>query len=124
MILLLQWFVNNSSREERQYSDVWYETIALNYSEDQFYKHFRFPKAAFEYILNEIEGGYRKRLDVRKALMATIWLLASGDSYRTVSQLFGIPKTTFAMAAHHVCQLICRSFPDCVSYNRPRGSSY
>ena len=105
-------------KEQPEYSIAWYETVALNYSKDEFQLHFRIPKAAFESILGTLSPMYTIMLDIRRAALATLWLLASGSCYRTVSALFAISKTTFCRAAHMICKLVCTAYPDVVDYHK------
>ena len=93
----------------------------MNYSYQQFQDHFRMPPEAFEMVLIKLQPLYTMKMELRKALMATIWLLASGSCYRTVSELFGIPKATFCRTVHHICKIIYTAFPDIVHYDRPIG---
>ena len=69
----------------------------------------------------QISNGYSFiKTDCRKGLMATIWLLASGNCYRTESQLFGIPKASFARIVKSVAKLICAEFSSVITYNKDR----
>ncbi|KYN08010.1 Putative nuclease HARBI1 [Cyphomyrmex costatus] len=78
-----------------------YVTITIpDYSERQFREHFRMSRTTFENLermlaldlIRTTESG-RFTLDVRTQLLAVLWLLATPDSFRSVSDRFDISKS-------------------------------
>ena len=41
------------------------------------------------------EGDYPRRITTEKRLLMTVWVLANGDSFRAVGNLFGVPQGKF-----------------------------
>ena len=121
MVVVL-WCLINSIKSKKSFSNVWFDTVALNFTDDEFQYHFRIPSSAFEILHSKLLPHYRsKKTSCRKGLVATLWLLATGNCYRSIAQLFGIPKSTFARIVRYICKLICQQFNNQVTYNKERS---
>ncbi|XP_043285712.1 putative nuclease HARBI1 [Venturia canescens] len=84
-------------------------TIVRDYSSQQFKEHFRLSRTTFEnleriltpQLMRTAESG-RFTTDVRIQLLAVLWLLATPDSFRSVSDRFGISKSVLHASMRRV----------------------
>ena len=98
--------VPNSRRYWAQdYEQNWFETMYENRENPIFkefwYKEFRMKPETFEYVLGLVRVGmakhdtvFRKAVTVEKRVAVALWRLSTGNSYRTVSKVFGLAKST------------------------------
>ncbi|KAJ8955521.1 hypothetical protein NQ314_006873 [Rhamnusium bicolor] len=73
--------------------------------------------SVFEFILHQIgphemlrkrsyEFGGRKQIHVDKALLITLWTLATSENYRSIGDRFGVSKSTVFFCLHKVVKVI------------------
>lgn len=102
-----------------------YEEVIPSYSFSTFKSHFRMTPSAFEFILNAIaicpefikrgrEFGGHDQINAEKALLITIWTLATPESYRSIGDRFNVSKYSVFICLHTVVGVIvnhlCRLF--------------
>ncbi|KMQ86288.1 nuclease harbi1 [Lasius niger] len=87
------------------------ERIIPLLTKDQFRKHFRMIPNVFENleallgpVLSVTNG--KAVIPVRKQLLATLWLLATPDSYRSVGERFDIAKSSLSYSFMRVIEAI------------------
>lgn len=88
-------------------------TVSL-LSLDDFRMHFRMSRSCFEKVAQHLastnefnitsEHGGRTPIPVDKALLISLWTLATPDSYRSISNLFNVPKSSVLLCLRRVCQ--------------------
>lgn len=76
--------------------------------------HFRMSRSCFERLVQHLAStdeffptsphGGRSRIPVEKALLIALWTLATPDSYRSISNLFDIPKSSVLLCLRRVCR--------------------
>ena len=79
---------------------MWYKTHKLLF-QDQWVKEFRMPPEIFEFVVDLVRGNIERNsttfedaIEVEKRVAISIWRLVTEKSYRTVSKVFGIGKST------------------------------
>ena len=82
-------------------SHWWEHVVKSTFTSQDWLKNFCMSQCTFTYLCNELQSSIEKRdtemrraipTDMRVAL--TLWLLATGADYRTISHLFGVSKST------------------------------
>ncbi|XP_019697447.1 uncharacterized protein LOC109503950 [Harpegnathos saltator] len=87
---------------------VGYMENVANSTSTEFQRHFRLSFEAFEYLLGQVgpllnsTGDKSKQtgrppIDPRKQLLSVIWILATPDSYRSVSERFDMAKSSLSI---------------------------
>jgi hypothetical protein len=80
-----------------------YEETIPRYNLDDFRAHFRLSRGTSDVLLRALTGSQvfkrqdgpgRPPIPTEKAMLASLWLLATPDSYRSVSTRFGLPQST------------------------------
>src|SRR3954453_23475794 len=97
-------------RVRRTRSVCWFNNICNSWENAEFKRHFRITRTTFEWLCTEIAPLLLQRNDTRGApripikhkVSLTLWFLATGQSYRTLGQLFALGEST-------ICYII-RSF--------------
>ena len=86
-----------------QYNQAWFEKMwGLRNDrmfQDLWIKEFRMSAETFEFVVNLVrlnleKQSFRNAITVEKRVAVAIWRLSTGNSYRTVSKVFGIGKST------------------------------
>lgn len=77
------------------------ENVVANYTDEEFKSHFRLLPATFEYVLELIEPSLTKvgtagrpQKPARTQFLLALWMMATPDSYRSVSTKFDVGKAT------------------------------
>ena len=95
------------------YNQAWFETLWDNRHDTIFAeiwrREFRVTPTTFEFIVDLVRGqlekhrtNFRQSICIQKRVAVAIWRLSTGNSYRTISKVFGIGKATVIA--------ICRDF--------------
>ena len=101
-----------------EYNQAWFEKMWDNRNDEIFLelwsKEFRVRPQTFEFIVNLVVGSMGKRntnfrnaIQIQKRVAVAIWRLSTGNSYRTVSKVFGIAKSTVVKIVHDFCSELC-----------------
>ena len=103
-----------------QYNQLWFETVWGTCEDDVtmelWKKEFRMSVETFKYLLDLIGVNlrrlgtrFRKAIKVEKRTAIVIWTLSTGNSYKSVSRVFGVGKSTvikiFQDGINHIVQL-------------------
>lgn len=94
--------------------EMYVEKIVHNYTEVQFRENFRMSRAAFEMLLEivcrewPLEHFGRKPMERERQLLSVIWILATPDSFRSVSERFGFAKGSMSLFFNKVINIINR----------------
>ena len=65
-------------------------------------------------ILKEVVIDNFLSISIEKQMLAVIWLLATPDSYRSVSLRFGIEKSSLSIIFFRIVKILCRLAPDII----------
>ena len=100
------------SRERRywmmEYKQGWFENIwprrhDIIYNEI-WQREFRLTANVFDYVVNLVreqiqrrDTNFRKCVATEKGVAIAVWRLATGNSYRTISKVFGVGKSTIIL---------------------------
>ncbi|CAI2194226.1 5638_t:CDS:2 [Funneliformis geosporum] len=103
----------DSSFEESTDNDVDL-SIFMNLENIEFKRHFRIIKAAFEWICSELAPILLQstnqrdapRIPIEHKISVTLWFLATGQSYRTLGQLFALGESTICYIIRSVLYAI------------------
>ena len=103
-----------------QYNQLWFETMWDTREDDVikelWKKEFRMSVETFQYLLDliglnlqRLDTCFLKAVKVERRLAIVIWRLSTGISYRSVSKVFGVRKSTvikiFQDGINHIVQL-------------------
>ena len=89
-------------RVRRTRSVCWFNNICNSWENVEFKRHFRITKTTFEWLCTEIAPLLLQRNDphgapripIKHKVSLTLWFLATGQSYRTLGQLFALGEST------------------------------
>ncbi|XP_052415715.1 uncharacterized protein zgc:113227 isoform X1 [Carassius gibelio] len=104
----------------------WWDTIVPEFTPEQFIQNFRVSRESFEYmcyrlkhVLERKNTNFRLCLPVKKRIAIALWKLATGNEYRSVSQLFGVGVSTVFNCVQDFCNAVIKvllpvhiKFPD------------
>ena len=94
----------------------WEHVVKSTFTSQDWLENFRMSQTTFAYLCSELQSSIEKRdtemrraipTDMRVAL--TLWFLATGADYRTISHLFGVSKSTVCLVSKDVCAAIVES---------------
>uniref|UniRef100_A0A8C3IAC3 Putative nuclease HARBI1 n=1 Tax=Chrysemys picta bellii TaxID=8478 RepID=A0A8C3IAC3_CHRPI len=100
----------------RETSTEWWDHIIMEVWDDkQWLQNFQMRKATFMGLCEELAPILRRKdtrlraaLPVEKQVAIAIWKLATPDSYRSVTNQFGVGKSTAGIVSMQVCKAINR----------------
>ena len=108
--IMLKWRRSRVIWTQPRSSD-WWNTIASDFSPQQFVQNFRVSRESFEYICNQLGGvlgrrntNYRRCIPNKKRVAIALWKLATGGEYRTISHLFGVGLSTVCVCVQDFCR--------------------
>jgi hypothetical protein len=114
---------NNSLRAiqrqgRRQRSICWFSNICNSWENVEFKRHFRITKTTFEWLCTEIapillqrnNSRGAPRVPIKHKVSLTLWFLATGQSYRTLGQLFALGESTICYIIRSVLYAIKHHF--------------
>lgn len=101
--------------------------IIPGYSQEIFKCHFRMYPETFDYVLSVVgpalmDTKYNpgiKPIPAREQLLIAIWIMATPDSYRSVSEKFDVDKATAIRAVHRVSHKLYKLAPRFIKW--PKG---
>ncbi|XP_025158650.1 protein ANTAGONIST OF LIKE HETEROCHROMATIN PROTEIN 1 [Harpegnathos saltator] len=91
---------------------------------EQFRKHFRITLTTYNQLEQKLapalqeDVGIKRHIPVRKQLLATLWLLATPDSYRSVGEKFDMSKSSLNVSFMRVIQALNNIAGDIVQWPR------
>ena len=103
----------------RARSLCWFNNICSSWENMEFKRHFRITKTTFEWLCTEIapillqrnNSRDAPRLPIKQKVSVTLWFLATGQSYRTLGQLFALGESTICYIIRSVLYAIkCHFF--------------
>ncbi|XP_066288575.1 uncharacterized protein [Branchiostoma lanceolatum] len=109
-------------------SQHWWERDVLQtFSDEKWMENFRMTKATFDYLCEKLQPRLSRRhtrfripVSVPKRVAVALWYLATGCDYRTLSNLFGVGKSSVCTFVHEVCKALVEVFKDrCIKL--PKG---
>lgn len=114
----------------KERSSYWWEHIVkTTFTPQDWLENFRMSQCTFMYVCDQLRASIEKRdtemrkavpTDVRVAL--TLWYLATGADYRTISHLFGVSKTLVCLVTKDVCSTIVETLlPQYITF--PTGTA-
>ncbi|KAK7912492.1 hypothetical protein WMY93_012703 [Mugilogobius chulae] len=111
----------------RSRSQEWGDIDVGRFTDMNFIHNFRMTRGTFEYIseclscaLSRQETHFRRPVSLRKRVAVGLYWLATGACYRTISNLFGIAKSTVCTMVHDFCRAVRQVLmPDYIKL--PRG---
>ena len=113
--------LSNLCKERRywmfQYNQSWFEKMMRN-KNDSLYKElwkkeFRMSPETFDLVVNIVRGDmsyrdtrFRKSIDINKRVAIAVWRLATGSSYRNISKVFGLGRSTVSQITNQFCSVM------------------
>ena len=99
------------------YGQTWFERLWANcfdhYFREIWRREFRFSVEAFDFINNLVRDKmekqntfFRKAIPMEKRVAVALWRLATGNTYRSISKVFGIGLTSVAKIVYEFCESI------------------
>ena len=100
-----------------KYGQSWFDQLWNNCDNKLFKetwkKEFRFSLETFYFLMNLVQDkletsdtSFRKAVPLEKRVAVSLWRLATGNSYRTTSKVFGIGLSTVAKIMYEFCEAI------------------
>ena len=101
----------------KERSSHWWEYVVKStFTPEDWLQNFRMSQCTFMYLCDEVRSSIEKSdTDMRRAVPTdmrvalTLWFLATGADYRTISHLFGVSKSTVCLVSKDVCSAIVKS---------------
>jgi hypothetical protein len=113
-------FLRAARRQTRRARSLcWFNNICNSWENAEFRRHFRITKTTFEWLCTEIapillqrnNSRGAPRLPIKQKVSVTLWFLATGQSYRTLGQLFALGESTICYIVRSVLYAIkCHFF--------------
>ena len=99
------------------YGQTWFERLWANcfdhYFREIWRREFRFSVETFDFINNLVRDKmekqntfFRKAIPMEKRVAVALWRLAIGNTYRSISKVFGIGLTSVAKIVYEFCESI------------------
>ena len=99
------------------YGQTWFERLWANcfdhYFREIWRREFRFSVEAFDFINNLVRDKmekqntfFRKAIPMEKRVAVALWRPATGNTYRSISKVFGIGLTSVAKIVYEFCESI------------------
>ena len=99
------------------YGQTWFERLWANcfdhYFREIWRREFRFSVETFDFINNLVRDKmekqntfFRKAIPMEKRVAVALWRLATGNTYRSISKVFGIGLTSVAKIVYEFCESI------------------
>lgn len=96
----------------------WYAVVRGDYGAGWWKQNLRVDKATFEYICEELRPYiqrqntvFRDCISVEQRIAITLWRLATNIEYRSISQLFGIGRSTACSVVLETCSALKTLLP-------------
>ena len=96
------------------YGQTWFERLWANcfdhYFREIWRREFRFSVETFDFINNLVRDKmekqntfFRKAIPMEKRVAVALWRLATGNTYRSISKVFGIGLRSVAKIVYEFC---------------------
>ena len=86
-------------------------------------KEFRMSPLTFEFIIDLVEQNmakadtvFRKAVPIEKRVEVGLWRLSTGNSFRTISKVFGIGKSTVIKLVNELISELVRMSPEFIKF--------
>ncbi|KAG1686942.1 Protein ANTAGONIST OF LIKE HETEROCHROMATIN PROTEIN 1 [Nymphon striatum] len=96
-------------------SNVWWQDVVPNYTDEDFQKNFRMQRSTFIGLVEELRPHIEKKktrfrapVSVEKRVAVALWRLATNCEFRTLGSLFGIGCATASKICNQVCDAIVK----------------
>jgi hypothetical protein len=107
-------------RISRSISQAWFYEICMNMQDFEFKRHFRMTRSTFEWLCCEIIPLLRRDnnnpgpgiigLAWEQKIGASLWFLATGESFRSIGERFGMGESTISYALRDFFDVIIEKF--------------
>ncbi|XP_037775926.1 putative nuclease HARBI1 [Penaeus monodon] len=95
------------------------------YDLNDFRSHFGMTRSQVEDLLTDLQPHYHyergSKLPLENVVLASLWVLASQESYRVIAERFKTSKSVICTSLHHFCTLVSANLEHMISW--PSGSS-
>ena len=110
-----------------EYEQSWFEKMWRNRHNDIYcelwQKEFRMSPSTFEFIIDLVEQNmakadtvFRKAVPIEKRVGVGLWRLSTGTSFRTISKVFGIGKSTVIKLVNELISELVRMSPEFIKF--------
>ncbi|KAI4454177.1 hypothetical protein MML48_10g00015058 [Holotrichia oblita] len=114
---------HNYDKQETSRMKNYIEHVIPKYSEHDFQSHFRLTRPTYEFLLRlvvpllakECNLG-RPHINYEKQLLATLWLLATPDSYRSIGERFDMAKSSLNVSVVRVTHVLNKIAPQFINW--------
>ena len=112
------------------YEQMWFEKMIARKDEPIFQElwknEFRMLPSTFDFIVNLVEADmrkegtyFRKTISVLKRVACALWRLSTGHSYRVVSKVFGVGRSTVSQIVKEFCTTLRKKSSYFIKLNCP-----
>ena len=102
-----------------KYEQRWFEKMTARKDEpicqELWNNEFRMLPSTFDFIVNLVEADMRKEdtyfpktISIQKRVACALWQLSTGNSYRVVSNVFGVGRSTVSQIMKEFCKILCK----------------
>ena len=99
------------------YEQMWFQKMIARKDEPIFQElwknEFRMLPSTSDFIVNLVEAGmrkedpyFRKTISIQKRVPCALWQLSTGNSYRVVSKVFGVGRSTVSQIVKEICETL------------------
>ena len=102
--------------------EAYFEKVIPNMRNIDFKCHFRLERGTVEILCEKIvtlNMVIRKRLPLKKQVLITLWLLATPDSYWSIGDRFGVPKSSVYCSVRRIVDALYELAPQAIRW--PNG---
>ena len=110
-----------------EYEQSWFEKMWRNRHNDIYcelwQKEFRMSPSTFEFIIDLVEQNmakadtvFRKAAPIEKRVGVGLWRLSTGNSFCTISKVFGIGKSTVITLVNELISELVRMSPEFIKF--------
>ena len=117
---------NRKARRPRRYwminyEKMWFQKMIARKDEPIFQElwknEFRMLPSTSDFIVNLVEADmrkedtyFRKTISIQKRVPCALWQLSTGNSYRVVSKVFGVGRSTVSQIVKEFCKIYASRF--------------
>ena len=113
------------------YEQKWFEKMTARKDklifQELWKNEFRMLPSTFDFIVNLVEAEmrkednyFRKTISIQKRVACALWQLSTGNSYRVVSKVFGVGRSTVSQIVKEFCKTICKNYSRFIKFLKTR----
>ena len=109
------------------YNQNWFECLwelrRSQFADEFFHREFRMTSNTFLYVMDLMTPSmskqntvFREAIAIQKRVAIAIWRVATGNSYRTISRVFGVSRSSISNILIECCTALCIIAPQFIKF--------